>query len=84
MTLNPIAANMTEIEMSGGLTVLFSYKTLVACRWTNGSVYEFYQTDKKWSKTTSRHIKKWLAFYGEPGAQIKPQEYFDNLAMGVK
>ncbi len=84
MTLTPIKANMTELQLEGGLTVLFSYKTPVACRWTNGKEANYYyKTSRYWSNTTSRHINKWIGettmLRGE-----KPQEYFDNLIAGVK
>lgn len=82
MNLTPIKANMTELDLPGGLKVLFSYKTPVAVRWTNGAAYTFYQTEKKWSQTTTRHIKTWLASDGDPGAQFKPQDYFDQLLDG--
>lgn len=81
MNLTPIAANMTEVQVNKSLRVLFSYKTPVACEWTNGAVYEFFQTSKKWSRTTSRHVNKWLS--GNP-AKFQDQEYFDSLVEGVK
>lgn len=76
MNLTPIQANMTEVEINPSLTVLFSYNTPVACKWTNGAIYEYYRTEKKWSNTTTRHINKWLD--GNP-AKFKDQDYFDNL-----
>ena len=86
MNLTPLAANMTEVKMTGGLTVLFSYKTAVACLWTNGNdAYKAFKTEKKWSATTTRHINKWLGLHPEVfGAAYKPQEYFDNLLAEVK
>jgi len=74
MKLNPIKSNMTEIELSDGTTVLFSYKTPVACCMGDGS--GFYRTDHKWSVTTSKHINQWLA---GAKAQEKPQSFFDDL-----
>lgn len=72
MTVNPIAPNQTEVRVNGNLIVLFSYKTPVACMLDN----QYYRTEKKWSKTTSKYINKWLEGHK---AEIKPQEYFDNL-----
>ena len=73
MKLNPIASNMTELELPSGVTVLFSYKTPVAAQLEDG----FYvRTDRRWSVTTSRHINKWLA---GARAEEKPQSYFDGL-----
>ncbi len=86
MNLNPIAANMNEVNMNGSLTVLFSYKTPVACVWTNGQGSRaLFKTSKKWSNTTSRHISKWANMWAlsEP-IREQPQEYFDNLIAGVK
>ena len=72
MKLNPLASNMTEVEI-GDVTVLFSYKTPVAAQTEDGF---FVRTDKFWSATTSRHINKWLA---GARAEVKPQSYFDGL-----
>lgn len=72
MKLNPIASNMTEVEI-GDTTILFSYKTPVACH-ISGQGY--FRTTKKWSVTTSRHINKWLD--GAPADNIS-QEELDNL-----
>jgi len=86
MNLTPIKANMTELELSGGLTILFSYRTPVACRWTNGISQTIYKTEKKWSKTTSRHINQWIVCcddWTDRTIETKPQEYFDNLANSV-
>jgi len=71
--LNPIASNMTELQ-TPEYTILFSYKTPVACI-DNLSGFR-YRTEKKWSVTTSRHINKW---FENSLAQSKPQEFFDNL-----
>ena len=82
MNLNPIASNMTELELRSGLRVLFSYRTPVACE-IDGV---FHRSRTKWSATTTRHINKWLesgpfvAVIGE----AKPQEFFDNLIAEVK
>lgn len=76
MNLNPIKANMTELDLGNGTVVLFSYKTPVACRHSDGMTY---RTDKKWSVTTSRHINTWLASCGVLGSEFKPQEFFDGL-----
>ena len=82
MILNPLQANMTELSTEK-MTVLFSYKTPVAAMVDEGLGYRFYRTEKRWSNTTSRHIKQWLGIYGKVAGE-KPQEYFDNLIAGVK
>ena len=70
MKLKPIAANMTELELNGN-TILFSYKTPVAC---HIDAIGFFKTEKKWSVTTSKHIGKWLA---GSNAELRPQSFFD-------
>ena len=80
MKLNPIAANQTEVELSSGVMVFFSYKTPVAAH-IPGKGYV--RTDQHYSQTTSGHIPKWLAlrtgmFKGN-GAETVPQSEIDAL-----
>ena len=57
MRLTPIATNQTQVDYDSGMQVFFSYKTPVAAYIpTKGYV----RTSTKWSKTTTRHINKWL------------------------
>ena len=80
MKLIPIAANQNEVEI-GDVTVLFSYKTPVACHVAGEG---FSKTDKYWSRTTSKHIGQFIARNGGSGAvSVKPQSYFDTIAGGV-
>lgn len=69
--VNPVASNMTELELANGDVVLFSYKTPVAVRSTAGA----FKTAYKWSPTTTRHISKW----GGSEWPTKPQAFFDGL-----
>lgn len=73
MNLKPIASNMTEVTINENLVVLFSYQTPVAAMTQDGYI----KTEKFWSKTTSRHINKWLPEGGR--VTVKPQEYFNGL-----
>ena len=57
MKLTPIAANQTELELTNGTQVFFSYKTPVAAYCP---LRGYIRTAKYWSVTTSRHINKWL------------------------
>ena len=80
MKLTRIASNMTEVELTGDKLVLFSYETPVAAR-VDGKIYK---TDCRWSRTTSKHITKWLQLFG-PATEVdgeKPQSYFNDLAEG--
>ncbi len=57
MKLKQLAANMTEIEHSNSF-VLFSYETPVAVMVK--ATGEVFKTATKFSRTTSKHINKWL------------------------
>lgn len=84
MNLKPLASNMTELQ-HGWYTTLFSYQTPVATIFWYGNEIKAYQTEKKWSATTTRHINKWLGLHPEASeVQLKPQEFFDNLLSEVK
>lgn len=71
MKLNPIKANMTEVEYADKL-VLFSYKTPVAAKINR----TYYKTSQKWSNTTTRHVNQWL---NGAETELKPQSFFDEL-----
>ena len=75
MKLKPIAANQTEITLSNGTVVFFSYKTPVAACMGDGS--GFVRTDKYYSVTTSKHINKWL---DGANARKVPQSVLDSLS----
>lgn len=81
MNLNSIRANMTELELSAGHKILFSYRTPVAEIFPQGHAYT---TETKWSVTTTRHINQWLSLQdGFHKRDSRPQEYFDNLLKEV-
>lgn len=73
ISLKPLGANMTEIELEG-CRVLFSYQTPVAY---SNSVGLCFITEKRWSPTTSRHITKWLQ--GRPAKRV-PQASIESIA----
>lgn len=77
MKLKSLAVNQTEIEFANGITVFFSYQTPVAA-FDPGVGYV--RTNHKWSRTTSKHINKWLRGYA--AAEVD-QTYFDSLVGGV-
>ena len=87
MNLIPIKANMTEVDLGNGKTVLFSYKTPVAYAVTTDNEQIIYKTEKKWSNTTTRHINQWIVLKDVWAVRKiieKSQEYFDNLLSEVK
>ena len=63
--LQPIGSNMTQLDV-GNFVILFSYDTPVAYLDNGTGIY--YQTDQKFSNTTSKHINKWLA--GQPAETV--------------
>ena len=73
MKLTQIRTNMTEVELTNQVKVLFSYKTPVAAE-VNGRLV---RTEYKWSNTTTRHINQWL---DGRTAEIVSQAYLDDLA----
>ena len=58
MKLNSIAKNQTEVTLSNGDQIFFSYRTPVAVYIAKKGRYA--RTDAWFSSTTTRHINKWL------------------------
>lgn len=75
LKLKPLGANQTELQLDDNL-VLFSYQTPVAA-WVRGRGW--LRTDTKYSKTTTKHINKWL---GAAGAVVPQAEI--NALLTVK
>lgn len=71
MYLKQLGPNKTEIG-AGDARVLFSYQTPVAAL-IHGKGW--FRTEKKWSRTTSRHINQWIRGL----VTARPQEWFNNL-----
>lgn len=80
MELKNIGANKTELNVDG-VVILFSYSTPVAAFVSTVSNLPagWYKTNKKHSKTTSKHVNQWYS--GE--YQEKDQQWFDNLISGI-
>lgn len=80
MKLNPIGPNQTEVTTVDG-QIFFSYRTPVAAILAKAPEgmpegCTVVRTSKSWSRTTSRHINKWLDGLN---AEEMPQDFFDNL-----
>ena len=75
MKLTPIAANQTEVSINDGTQLFFSYRTPVAAYLPSKG---YVRTERFWSKTTSRHINKWLQ--GVNNVSEVSQTVLDNLA----
>jgi len=74
MKLKPIASNLTELQING-MSIAFSYSTPVA-GWDDDGAFK---TDKKFSPTTSKHIKKYLGNAFD-NARVVPQSLIEGLA----
>ena len=75
MKLTPIAANQTEVSINDGTQIFFSYRTPVAAYLPSKG---YVRTERFWSKTSSRHIIKWLQ--GVNNVSEGSQTVLDNLA----
>ena len=75
MKLIPLASNVNLIRLNNGTQVLFSYRTPVAAHVPGEG---FFRTNHNWSKTTSKHINKWLR--GAIGVASVDQSVIDNIA----
>lgn len=72
MKLQRIKNTSATVISTSDTEILWSYSTPVAAR-IKGKCY---RTEKKWSRTTSGHINKFLE--GNK-AETKPQEFFDKM-----
>jgi hypothetical protein len=75
MKLIPLASNVNLIRLNNGTQVLFSYRTPVAAHVPGEG---FFRTNHNWSRTTSKHINKWLR--GAIGVASVDQSVIDNIA----
>lgn len=80
MNLKRIRPNMTEIRTSGGDMLLVSYETPVALLDKDG---HFYVTEKRWSPTTTRHVRTWLPLQVTGIPSQRPQSFFDTYFKAV-
>ena len=71
--IKQLARNQTEVHLDDGTIIFVSYETPVAAfiaghRWV--------RSETKYSKTTSKHVNKWLAGLN---AETVPQAQIDAL-----
>jgi len=78
MKLNRIGNNETVVSFDDVTEVLFSYDTPVAGRRLTDNGHQIFKTDKKWSRTTSKHISKYLNKFNAEAVEL-PQEEIDAL-----
>ena len=77
MKLISIAHNMTVLELDNGTEILFSYSTPVA---GNHNLSGFFVTDELYSRTTTKHINRYLSQYDlKKGAAIISQAAINQM-----
>jgi hypothetical protein len=79
MKLKLIGANQTEVQLSDHYEtqIFFSYEQAVCVRNADGC----FVTTEKYSRTTSKHINKWVAGLSNI-IKMVPQSKIDNLVEG--
>ena len=85
MKLISIAHNMTVLELDNGTEILFSYSTPVAGKISANIASDlpsFFVTEENYSRTTTRHINRYLSQYdlGE-GAKKISQAAIDQMVV---
>ena len=80
MKLKLIGANQTEVQLSDHYEtqIFFSYEQAVCVR----TYFYCYVTTEKYSRTTSKHINKWVANLSNI-IKMVPQSEIDNMVNGV-
>ena len=82
MKIKNTGSNTTEVHLQG-LILLISYETPVA--WYDDTCNVCWVTEKKWSRTTSRHINKFVKQCGGEGLVMEaPQEDLDLLYKNIR
>jgi len=80
MKLKIIGANQTEVQLSDHYEtqIFFSYEQAVCVR----TYFYCYVTTEKYSRTTSKHINKWVSGLSNI-IKMVPQSEIDNMVNGV-
>ena len=76
MKLKQLGANQTEVQLSDHYEtqIFFSYEQAVCVRTADGC----FVTTEKYSRTTSKHINKWIANLSNI-IKMVPQSEIDNM-----
>ncbi len=80
MKIKIIGANQTEVILADHYEtqIFFSYELAVCVRTADGC----FVTTEKYSRTTSKHINKWIANLSNI-IKMVPQSEIDNMVNGV-
>lgn len=78
MKIKQLGSNQTLLTTNHGWLILYSYETPVAGY--NSILQTYFKTDKKWSRTTTKHINSWLKKEGVKNNIITmKQSDIDNI-----
>ena len=80
MKIKLLGANQTEVQLSDHYEtqIFFSYEQAVCVRTADGC----FVTTEKYSRTTSKHINKWVSGLSNI-IKMVPQSEIDNIVNGV-
>ena len=76
MILRQIGSNQTELSLTNGNSIFFSYETPVAGYHSEDG---FFRTSTYYSKTTSRHINQYFKHVDASDISIVPDQYIVDL-----
>ena len=84
MKIKTIGSNQTQVhthtDEHGEIAILYSYTTPVAVKvWNTGEVYK---TTAWYSKTTTRHLNKWLQYTPEHQINEMSQANIETIIKG--
>ena len=86
MKLKLVGSNQTELTLEDGTQVFFSYETPVCVRTVAMHCGQMQTrvcvTKEKYSRTTSKHINKWIANHFDVKMMVEQSE-IDNFVKGV-
>jgi hypothetical protein len=76
MNLTPIGSNQTQVEHVNGFA-FYSYQTPVVV--TVKSTGEVFVTNDYYSRTTKKHIRKFLELLGNPSYKSVTQKHLEEV-----
>ena len=86
MKLKQLGANQTEVQLNDGTQIFFSYEqavcVIIEAMHLGKNQTRVCVTEKKYSRTTSKHINNWVANLSDI-IQMVPQSEIDNFVNGV-
>ena len=86
MKLKQIGGNQTEVQLNDGTQIFFSYEqavcVIIEAMHLGKKQTRVCVTKEKYSRTTSKHINKWIANYFDVKMMVEQSE-IDNFVKGA-